>query len=610
MSKKTTVVQTDYSALDSISAVRINTGMFIGDTETPNHLATEIVDNMLDEVANDFATNGEIFINEEDGSFWVSDNGRGLKLGQTKDPDTQQMQDSIILLCTKLFSGSKFRIDKKVDYKVQIGMHGVGLVVVNALSEWLVLRIKDKQNPKQIIEYVFIDSQLQSKNTILITDEKYSTQVGFKPDLKYFESCNFDIKQFVSRLLLTQSVYDKASFFINGQQVPKITLNDYARTQLCLEKDEQLYSISKQLNENEKIRIFLTYLPKRDNLILGDVNLRNCDGTYLSNIQAMIKTIIKDNIDRKFKNIDEKEFLTGLRLYISLTLEKPKFDAQIKSRMKTNIREHLLLVEKDLTKILTQDNIMSVLTKLLEQKFTKKLLSTSTSGSKKISNENKLRDCSNTPGDILYIVEGDSADGTLKVVRNKNTEASFPLKGKMLNVDGASLTKIEDNKEVRDLIEAIGPKGSRRYKKIKILTDADTDGLHIAVLLIVFLTTYVKDMIEEGNVSILMPPLYGAIKGKTFIPLYNIKDTETYKSKGYSISRFKGLGEMEPEQLDVAIRSNVEYILKYPGDDKVKKLLDDVVNNTEVRKTLLEVKEFNFDLILDQAIEYAKSKTM
>lgn len=604
MAKKQ-VQQTDYSALDSISAVRINTGMFIGDTETPNHLATEIVDNMLDEIANGFATKGEVFISDEDGSFWVNDNGRGLKLGTTKDPDTGEMQDSMILLCTKLFSGSKFRIDKEVDYKVQIGMHGVGLVVVNALSEWLVLRIKDKQNPTQIIEYIFIDAKFQSKNTITITDETYSTQVGFKPNPAYFDNCSFDTKMFVSRLLLTQCVYDNAKFFINNQEIPKITLTEYARNALYLEKATKLYEVSKQLNENEKIRIFLTYVPHRDNLILGDVNLRNCDGTYITNIQTMIKTIIAENIDRKFKSLDEKEFLTGLRLYVSLTLEKPKFDAQIKSRMKTNIREHLLLVEKELTKILTQNSIMSVLTALLEQKFTKKLLSGVTSGNKRISNTNKLRDCINSPGDILYIVEGDSADGPLKIARDKKTEASFPLKGKMLKVDDATLSKIENNKEVKDLIEAIGPKGGRRYKKIKILTDADSDGLHIGILIMIFLQKFVKDMIIDGNVSIILPPLYGAVKKSTFIPLYNIKDTVMYENQGYSIKRFKGLGEMNADQLEVSIRSGVEYIVKYPGDDQVKKLLENVVNNTEVRKTLLEVEDLKFDLILDQATKYA-----
>lgn len=599
MSKK----QVDYSALNSISAVRINIGMFIGDTENPDHLATEVIDNMLDEVANNFATTGNVFISEDDGSFWVDDNGRGLKLGETKDPDTGKMQDSIILLCTKLFSGSKFRIDDKVDYKIQIGMHGVGLVVVNALSEWLVLRIKDNLN---IIEYIFVDSKFESKNIIKRTNETFSTQVGFKPNPQFFQTCEFTIKNFVSRLLLTQSVHDKAKFFINGQAIPKITLKEYAITTLALSKSDKIFSVEKQLNENEKIRIFITYLPSRNNIILGDVNLRDCDGTYLTNVQTMIKTIIKDNIDRKYKNLDEKEFLTGIRLYVSLTLEKPKVDAQIKTRIKTNIREHLLLVEKDLTKILTSDSIMSVLTKLLDQKFTKKILSQSRT-SKHISNTNKLKDCTNKPGDILYIVEGDSAEGTLKQFRCSKTEACFPLKGKMLNVDGATLLKIDNNKEVKDLIEAIGPENSRRYKKIKLLSDSDSDGLHINILVILFLQKFAKDMIINGNVSVLLPPLYGATKGKQFIPIYNIKDTESYKNSGYMITRFKGLGEMEPEQLEASIKTGMEYVVEYPGEEKVNYILDNIVNNTEVRKTLLEVKALSFDLILDQATKYAKS---
>jgi DNA gyrase subunit B len=473
MAKKQ-VEQNDYDALDSISAVRINTGMFIGDTETPNHLATEVVDNMLDEIANGFATHGDIYIDDEDKSFWVSDNGRGLKVGVSKDPDTGEMKDSIELLCTKLFSGSKFRLNEKVDYAVQIGMHGVGLVVVNALSDWLVIRIRKNQ---EIHEYIFLNSKLDSSTKRPKTEEEtYSTQVGFKPSEKYFENLNFDVKMFVSRLLLTQSVYDNANFTINGTSIPKITLYDYAKNTLGINKDSKLYQVSKSFGKNEKIRIFLDYIDSKDSLVVGDVNLRTCDGTYIANIQTMVKDIISNNIDRKFRSLDDKEFLTGLRLYCSLTLEKPKFDAQIKSRMKTNIKKYLLEIEKDLTKILTRDDIMKTLTSLLEQKVTKKLVSNA-NGSKRISNTNKLRDCIRSPGDVLYIVEGDSADGTLKQFRNKETEGCFPLKGKILNVEKGNVVRIEKNKEVQDLIEALGPEGRRRYKRIKLLSDADADGL-------------------------------------------------------------------------------------------------------------------------------------
>jgi len=467
MTKK---IETDYDALDSISAVRINTGMFIGDTETPNHLATEVVDNMLDEIANGFAKEGEIFINEEDGSFWVSDTGRGLKIGVSKDPDTGEMKDSIELLCTKLFSGSKFRIDDKVDYAVQIGMHGVGLVVVNALSEWLVIRVR-KQT--KIYEYIFMDSVFNSKDVFDQTDETFSTQIGFKPNPTYFEQVNFDIKMFVSRLLLTQCVYDNAKFKINDKEIPKISLYDYAKNTLDISKDNKLYQVSKNYGKNEKIRIFLNYFSERDSVVVGDVNLRTCDGTYIANLQTMIKDIISNNIDRKYRSLDDKEFLIGLRLYCSLTLEKPKFDAQIKSRMKTNIKKYLVQIEKDLTKILTQSDIMNTITSMLEQKMTKKIINNASNG-KRISSTNKLRDCLQSPGDVLFIVEGDSADGTLKIVRNKKTEASFPLKGKVLNVEKGSLLKIEKNKEVQDLIEAIGPVGKRRYKKIKLLADSDS----------------------------------------------------------------------------------------------------------------------------------------
>ena len=571
------VKQQDYVALDSITAVRTNPGMFIGDTETPDHLAVEVIDNMLDEVVNKFATIGEVFIDESN-EFWVTDNGRGLKIGITQDPDTKEMKDSIELLCTKLFSGSKFRQKNIVDYKIQIGMHGVGLVAVNAFSEWLVVRIK-KDN--KIHEYIFIDSVPSEHNITDYAGETFSTQVGFKPDLKYFDSVTFDVEQVVSRLLLSQSVHDHAQFFVNETEIPKITLYEYVRNVLSINDDTQMYSIEEVFGV-EKLRIYLTYINAKDSIIVGDVNLRTSDGTYITNTSTMIKDIIANNIDRRFRSLNNKEFLTGLRCYINLTLEKPKFDAQVKSRMKTNIKPYLKTIEKRLTRFLTSPDIMDTLTTLLEAKITKKIISRASS--KRISNKNKLRDCSKSPGDILYIVEGDSADGTLKVIRNKSTEASFPLKGKMMNVEKGSAIKIGQNQEIKQLLEALGPEGRRRYKKVKLLSDADSDGLHINLLATLFMSKFASDMIKEDRVSILLPPLYGAVKGKTFVPLYEIEETEKYRAQNYEIKRFKGLGEMNPDQLEIVIRKGREYVIKYPD---TMDIVNTVVNSTETRKQLM-----------------------
>ena len=574
MSKK----QSDYVALDSITAVRTNPGMFIGDTETPDHLAIEVIDNMLDEIVNKYGSIGEVFADEENG-FWITDNGRGLKMGTTEDPDTHEMKDSIELLCTKLFSGSKFRQKDDVDYKIQIGMHGVGLVVVNAFSEWLIVRVK-KEN--QIHEYVFVDAKLNSHNIFDATNETFSTQICFKPDPKNFDSVSFNIKDIVNRLLLSQSVHDHAQFYFNEQEIPKITLYDYVKTALSIDKDTQMYLIERQFGD-EKLRIYLQYINAKDSVVIGDVNLRTCDGTYISNLSTMIKDIIGSNIDRRFRGLDNKEFLTGLRCYINLTLEKPKFDAQVKSRMKTSIRPYLQAIEKRLVKVLTTEDIMDTLTTLLEYKITKKLVKRGSG--KRISNKNKLRDCSKTPGDVLYIVEGDSADGTLKVIRNKNTEASFPLRGKMMNVNKANALKIEQNAEIKQLIEALGPEGRRRYHKVKLLSDADSDGLHINLLATLFMSKFASDMIKEGRVSIILPPLYGAVKGKTFVPLYTVEETVKYRSQNYQIKRFKGLGEMNPDQLEVVIKHGNEYLIEYPQDMTT---VDLVVSNTEIRKQLMK----------------------
>ncbi|MFW6243115.1 MAG: toprim domain-containing protein [bacterium] len=587
-----------YKALNSIDAVRVNTGMFIGDSQTPDHLVEEVLDNMLDEIANKYATIGTLDYDEKNNAIWISDNGRGIKIGKTRDPDTNELKDNIELLVTKLFSGSKFRIDNEIDYKVQIGMHGVGLVAVNALSDWLVINTRDRIDKSIIHSYQFKDSILMNKIQFTSTDETYSTLVGFSPNNKYFDSNKINLSKFGSRLVLSQCLLPNSKFIINNQEIPNIDISKYIRAKLNVKNDIPLFEAHYEHSDSEKISIYFTYINSLETDSQGAVNLRECDGTYITNFQTSLKNILKTKIDKKFKNITLNELLCGLRSYIILTVPKLKVDSQTKTRMKINITKNLLTPIKDqLDQICSSKTILETIESILERKYSKKISSVK-KFNKRVSSDNKLRDCEKIPGEILYIVEGDSADGSLKEAKDIKTEASYPLKGKAINVEKASFEKLSNNKEFQQLKEALGPKTSRRYKKIKILADADVDGYHIVALTILLLSRIADDMIKSGKVSIIFPPLYGAIKKNKFISIYDENTLNSYKSQGYKITRFKGLGEMDSDQLEQVIRSGVEYTIKWPRSKESFDNLMLMVTNTEVRKILMNNPDCSFDKIL------------
>ena len=595
----------DYRALTSIEAVQVNTGQFIGDTSTPDHLVEEVLDNMLDEV-NEYGKIGSVFFDTENKSVWITDDGRGFKIGETKDPDTGQLKDSIELIVTKLYSGSKFRINDENDYKTQIGMHGVGLTAVNALSDWFVISTRDRNNLKNIHYYKFENAQLTEKQIFQDENAKYTTMVGFKPSSKYFSSLDFNIQKFAKRLVLAQCLLSDCKFIINNQEIPNINLIDLVKKELNLKSDEQLFELEYKISEFEKIKIYFTYVNDLDTVSNGIVNLRECEGTYITNFHTILKNILKDKIDKKFKKINSNELLCGLRSYIIMTIPKLIVDSQTKTRMKNDITKLFLQpLQNQLENICSNKSILNIIESVLSRKFSKKNLSVKTFN-KRVSSSNKLRDCENIPGDVLYIVEGDSADGSLKEIKNIKCEASYPLKGKCINVEKASFEKLSSNKEFKELKEALGPKNNKKKKKIKILTDADVDGYHIAVLVILILMKIADDMIKSGNVSIIIPPLYGVYKGNNkskYIPVYKIEELKKYIEKGFNYTRFKGLGEMDPDQLEPVIRSNIEYIVKWPDTEKQLTDLMAMVMNTDIRKILLNVSECSFDKILETVLK-------
>jgi DNA gyrase/topoisomerase IV subunit B len=257
------------------------------------------------------------------------------------------------------------------------------------------------------------------------------------------------------------------------------------------------------------------------------------------------------------------------------------------------------------------DQIIETLQANLERKLHQKIVNGSTKSSKtnKRVAVSKLRDCQHIPGDILYIVEGDSADGTLKQITDKKVEAVYPLKGKVLNVETSTLDKIQNNKEISDLLKALGPVNNRRYKMIKVLADADDDGKHISVLVLLVLAKFAPDYIKSGKTSVIIPPLYGAEKDGKYFPIYDHSKIEQLKQSKYNIRRFKGLGEMNPKQLEACIRSGFEYLVKWPDNDKQLNNLINIITNTDLKRAIMNSAGVKMEVILAEINKQQINKT-
>lgn len=596
----TTIKGIEGQALDDIAIIRKRPGMFIGDVETPDHLVEEILDNSLDEISNKYATIIKLYNNDKDGSFWCSDNGRGIPLGKTQLPDGTE-NDTVIVFCTKLFSGTKF---DNTDYEQLIGMHGVGLVAVNALSEWMTITTRDRIDRKKIVTYTFKNSIFETKTESINEDYSFSTIIGFKPNPNYFSSIKFNDRRFIERLVLVQSFCGLESFTYNNKQIPKIDFDGFVKQYLKIPKNIQLYSIDYSKN-NFKIGIYAIYTEDDETTIAGSTNLRICDGKFINSFQTVLKKIISEKIDKRFNKISERDLLNGLKCFICLSVPEPKFDSQTKVRMTLDVKKILIDPLKPKLEWFV-NQVIQIIEKNLERKLFKEISISSKSTSKstkRVSADNKLRDCRIIPGNILYIVEGDSADGPLKEIRDKDYEASFPLKGKVLNVETTSLEKLKNNKEVKDLLEALGPISNRRYKTVKILTDADSDGYHICVLLILIFQKFAPDYIKEQRLRVIIPPLYGAQKkGSKFIPIFDISKIEEYRQQKYDIIRFKGIGEMDSElHLKPCLDSGFEYVVQWPESPEMSAHLLSVIVNKDVKRALLNETKVNMNVILTEA---------
>lgn len=573
--------------LGDIQHVQLRPGMYIGSTYNPDHLAMEIIDNSLDELANGFATTIAIE-NPSPGTIIVSDNGRGIPIHNV---DVNGIStDSIVASCTKLFSGAKF---DESTYSFSIGLHGVGLVAVNALSLSMTVTVRSRINKNSFHHYEFSNAEIIRQDIIEVEGIEWNTRVAFTINPKYFTISDFNLNKFRDRMGLVSAKFPNSKIYINNELIQNYTMEEFARNQLELSEDIPIFTIA-----NDKCQFFLTYDLEglSSPFIKGDVNLHLCGGYYQNNFQTIVSNIIVSKY-----GVTKSESISNLRAYISLIVSNPEFDSQTKSNMTKNMNSEFMKLNSELERFLIYNPYLKSSIETILQNKNMKKVSKKIVRKKRISAQNGFKDCQNSPGDILYIMEGKSADGSLSQIRDKRTEAILPISGKIMNVAKNSVDKAVDSKKFKFLLEVLGVQLNKkvqdfRYNKVKILCDADPDGLHINVLVILGLWYYAPQLVKEGRVIVILPPLYGAMKGKQFIPIYDVSQLPNYN--GYEISRFKGIGEMSPSQLDVVIKNPFEYIVTAPSDQDENDNIIRCITDSSLKKKLCEDNRFNLETLL------------
>ena len=587
--------------LEGLEAVRKRPSMYIGSTDSKglHHLVYEVVDNSIDEALAGYCSDIEVYL-RADNSVKVVDNGRGIPVETHPKYDKSALE----VVMTILHAGGKF--DNNA-YKVSGGLHGVGVSVVNALSEWFEVEVKrDGKLYKQRYE-----RGKPTKEVTLIGDtEGQGTTITFKPDKEIFETLDYSIETLSGRLRElaflnkgikikitdefneTENVFEYEGgivSFVEYLNKNKTPLHD-APIYFQKEKDTTVVEISMQYNDSyvENIHTFANNINTHE----GGTHLAGFRAalTRVSNDYAKSKSILKG--DAKLSGEDTREGLTAI---INVKLTSPQFEGQTKTKLGNSEIKGIVetLVSDGLSEYLEENPAVAknILSKALEAAEARNAARkarelTRRKNALEISSlPGKLADCSekDPAKSELYIVEGDSAGGSAKQGRDRKFQAILPLRGKILNVEKARLTKILKNTEIRALVTAIGAGigndeefdiEKARYHKIVIMTDADVDGAHIRTLLLTLLYRYMPQLVEMGYIYIAQPPLFKVKKGKKEFYVYNEdeleKKLEEIGRDGVNLQRYKGLGEMNPGQLwETTMDPDTRTMLKVTIEDAI-----------------------------------------
>jgi len=568
--------------LKGLEAVRKRPGMYIGSTSERglHQLVYEAVDNSVDEALAGYATVIAVIL-YKDGSVSVEDNGRGIPV----DMHAEEQMPAAEVVMTILHAGGKFG---KGGYKVSGGLHGVGISVVNALSEWVITRIKRDGYQYEIR---FARGETTHKLKRLGKAEGSGTFQHFKPDPQIFETLEYSWKTLENRLrelaflnrALTITLRDERAdelkektYFYEGGIVSFVEYLNENKDVLTPvistngERDEVVVECAMQWQDgyNEVVYAYANNI----NTIEGGTHLTGFRTavSYQVNTYARKRGMLKD----ADANLSTDDCMEGLTAIVSVKLQEPQFEGQTKTKLgNAKIRPIVYNLVSERLEFFLEENpkfARIIVEKCMQASRAREAAKKARDLSRRKNAldgsglPGKLVDCKNQDPAVseLFLVEGDSAGGTAKGGRDPNTQAILPLRGKILNVEKARLDKVLSNEEIRTMITALGTGfgdefniEKARYHKVIIMTDADVDGSHIRTLLLTFFYRQMKSLVERGYVYIAMPPLYGVKRGKN--QWYAFNDDELSKifdgrdPKEFTIQQYKGLGEMDAEQLAV-----------------------------------------------------------
>ncbi len=615
----------DIQVLEGLEAVRKRPGMYIGSTGPRglHHLVYEVVDNSVDEALAGFCTSIEVHL-RPDGSVSVSDNGRGIPV----DKVPKYRKPAVELVLTTLHSGGKFGGE---GYKVSGGLHGVGVSVVNALSSRLDIEVKREGKIfEQSYEFGKTLGPLKSSGR----SKAAGTRITFWPDPGIFEETDFDYETISARMRETAFLNRNLKITLIDEREPEPLVEEYRYAggiidfvkYLSGRKDvlhHKVVYFEQEASEGH-VEVAMQWNSGFSDSVLAFANNINTHegGTHLEGFKNALTRTINDYARRqgilkeKDENLTGEDIREGLVAIVSVKLREPQFEGQTKTKLgNTEMRgyvqqvvtqglaeyleEHPKPARVVVNKCVQAAKARHAARKARELTRRKGLLESSTL-------PGKLADCSVRDASLteVFIVEGDSAGGSAKQARDRSFQAILPLKGKILNVEKAGINKALSSDEIQALITAIGTNigdefdlEQARYHKTIIMTDADVDGAHIRCLILTFFYRYMKEMIEAGYVYIAQPPLYKVTHGKKQEYAYSDKQLQQVLARlpegaKYSIQRFKGLGEMNPEQLwDTTMDPGKRTLLQVTLDDAAaaeKSFADLMGDQVEPRKEFIQ----------------------
>ena len=583
--------------LEGLEAVRKRPAMYIGDIGVKglHHLVYEVVDNSIDEALAGYCKNITVNIHE-DNSISVQDDGRGIPTGI----NTKEQKSALEIVMTVLHAGGKFDKDT---YKVSGGLHGVGVSCVNALSTKLIVTV-DREDKKFQQEYKIGVPQYEVRE--VGTSTKTGTNVHFWPDTTIFTASVYNREILEGRLRelsflnkkITITINDLREKDDNGETYTKTFYSEGGITEFVEMIDKNanrlsliprvIYCDGHDAASNVMVEVAMVYNAGYQEHIFSYVNNINTieGGTHVAGFRRSITRVFKsygekqDMFAKAKVEIEGDDFREGLTAIISVKVPEPQFEGQTKTKLGNS--EVMGVVDSTLSRVLEaylEENPKEAKTIIQKVILAAQARAAARKAREMVQRKSvltggglpgKLADCSDKdPGKCeLFLVEGDSAGGTAKQGRDRSFQAILPLRGKILNVEKAMEHKIYDNEEIRNMFTALGVKigtpedpkaldtSKLRYHKLIIMTDADVDGSHIATLILTFIFRYMKELVEQGNVYIAQPPLYLVKKGKEQEYAWTDEERKGLiqlfgqgKDESVNTQRYKGLGEMNAEQL-------------------------------------------------------------